>query len=69
MEDQDRRADRGIGRGSSAPKWLADFTTLRGTDWSAQMAASLIFALPAVALFLAFQRRLAGGLAAGAVKG
>jgi N,N'-diacetylchitobiose transport system permease protein len=51
------------------PKWLADFTTLRGTDWSAQMAASLIFALPAVVLFLAFQRRLAGGLAAGAVKG
>jgi N,N'-diacetylchitobiose transport system permease protein len=50
-------------------KCLADFTTLRGTDWSAQMAASLIFALPAVVLFLAFQRRLAGGLAAGAVKG
>jgi N,N'-diacetylchitobiose transport system permease protein len=51
------------------PVWLAGFTSRTGTDWGPLMAASVIAAIPAVVLFLVFQKRLAVGTTAGAVKG
>lgn len=39
------------------------------TNWGALMAAAVIIALPPLILTLVIQRRLVGGLAAGAVKG
>ncbi|MBU6499641.1 MAG: carbohydrate ABC transporter permease [Rhodospirillales bacterium] len=39
------------------------------TDWGALMAAATLIALPPLVLALAVQKRLAAGLAAGAVKG
>jgi N,N'-diacetylchitobiose transport system permease protein len=48
--------------------WLANFTTLRGTDWGSLMAAATLTALPVVAFFVLVHRRIAFGLTAGAVK-
>jgi len=39
------------------------------TNWGALMAAAVVIALPPLVLTLIIQRRLVGGLAAGAVKG
>jgi N,N'-diacetylchitobiose transport system permease protein len=42
----------------------------RGTvDWGSIMAASTLFTIPVMAFFLIVQRRMTGGLVAGAVKG
>jgi N,N'-diacetylchitobiose transport system permease protein len=49
--------------------WLASFTTNHGPEWGPLMAGATLTGLPVVALFLVLQRYLAGGLAAGAVKG
>ncbi len=49
--------------------WLASFTTNHGPEWGPLMAGATLTGLPVVALFLILQRYLAGGLAAGAVKG
>ena len=52
------------------PLWLASFTTPNGgTDYGAQMAASVVFSLPVVVFFLIIQRNLVSGISAGAVKG
>lgn len=51
------------------PVWLAGFTSRTGTDWGPLMAASVVAAIPAVVLFMIFQKRLAVGVTAGAVKG
>ncbi|MEV4280193.1 carbohydrate ABC transporter permease [Actinoplanes xinjiangensis] len=52
------------------PVWLASFTNPHtGTDFGAQMAASVIFAAPVVVFFLIIQRNLVAGMSAGAVKG
>jgi N,N'-diacetylchitobiose transport system permease protein len=51
------------------PVWLGTFKTAFGTDWGGTMAASAMFTLPVLVFFLAIHRRLAAGLAAGAVKG
>ncbi|MFE7111008.1 carbohydrate ABC transporter permease [Streptomyces sp. NPDC057575] len=52
------------------PVWLASFTNpASGTDYSAQMAGSVIFSLPVVVFFLLIQRKLVSGMSAGAVKG
>ncbi|GHJ91355.1 sugar ABC transporter permease [Streptomyces sp. NE5-10] len=51
------------------PVWLSSFQTTFGTDWGATMAASTLFALPALIVFLALQRHVASGLTAGGVKG
>ncbi|MGH4031098.1 carbohydrate ABC transporter permease [Actinomycetota bacterium Odt1-20B] len=51
------------------PVWLSSFQNTFGTDWGATMAASTLFALPALAIFLLLQRHVTSGLAAGAVKG
>lgn len=51
------------------PVWLAGFTSRTGTDWGPLMAASVIAAVPAVVLFLIFQKKLAVGVTAGAIKG
>jgi N,N'-diacetylchitobiose transport system permease protein len=51
------------------PVWLVSFRTYFGTDWGATMAASTLFTLPVLIFFLIVQRRMVGGLTAGAVKG
>jgi N,N'-diacetylchitobiose transport system permease protein len=51
------------------PVWLSSFQSTFGTDWGATMAASTLFALPALVIFLALQRHVTSGLAAGGVKG
>ncbi|WP_256107563.1 carbohydrate ABC transporter permease [Streptomyces sp. ODS05-4] len=51
------------------PVWLSSFQNTFGTDWGATMAASTLFALPALVIFLVLQRHVTSGLAAGAVKG
>lgn len=49
--------------------WLASFTTQHGTDWGGLMAGATLTSLPVVVFFLLVQRRVAGGLTTGAVKG
>jgi N,N'-diacetylchitobiose transport system permease protein len=49
--------------------WLANFTTLRGTEWGPLMAGATLTALPVVVFFVLVQRRVAFGLTAGAVRG
>jgi N,N'-diacetylchitobiose transport system permease protein len=51
------------------PVWLFSFTTNRGTDYAGLMAGCTIMALPVVVFFLLVQRRIVGGLTAGAVTG
>ena len=52
------------------PVWLASFTTqTTGTDFTGQMAASVLFALPVVVFFMIIHRNLVSGMSAGAVKG
>ena len=52
------------------PVWLASFTTqTAGTDFTGQMAASVLFSLPVVVFFMIIQRNLVSGMSAGAVKG
>jgi N,N'-diacetylchitobiose transport system permease protein len=51
------------------PLWLTQFQTNFGDDWGATMAASSLFTVPVVIVFLVLQRRVVGGLTAGAVKG
>jgi N,N'-diacetylchitobiose transport system permease protein len=51
------------------PLWLTQFQTAFGNDWGATMAASSLFALPVLIVFLFLQRRAVGGMTAGAVKG
>lgn len=51
------------------PLWLTQFQSAFGNDWGATMAASSLFALPVLFLFVFLQRRAVGGLSAGAVKG
>ncbi|MYR44050.1 carbohydrate ABC transporter permease, partial [Streptomyces sp. SID5910] len=40
------------------PVWLSSFQSTFGTDWGATMAASTLFALPALIIFLALQRHV-----------
>ncbi|MGW1464820.1 carbohydrate ABC transporter permease [Streptomyces sp. NPDC001493] len=49
--------------------WLMNFTTSRGIDYGALMAASTMIAIPVVAFFLLVQKYMATGLTSGAVKG
>jgi len=51
------------------PVWLSSFGNVFGTDWGATMAASTLFMLPVLVIFLVLQRRVTGGIVAGAVKG
>ncbi|MGI5339963.1 carbohydrate ABC transporter permease [Streptomyces sp. CA-181903] len=51
------------------PLWLTGFRTTFGDDWGATMAASSLFAVPILILFVFLQRRAVGGLTSGAVKG
>ncbi|MGA5818864.1 carbohydrate ABC transporter permease [Kitasatospora sp. NPDC094028] len=51
------------------PLWLSSFQTNFGTDWGATMAASTLFAVPILILFIFLQRKAVGGLTDGAVKG
>ncbi|MFF7971085.1 ABC transporter permease subunit [Streptomyces sp. NPDC007905] len=51
------------------PLWLSQFQTAFGDDWGATMAASSLFALPILILFILLQRKAVSGLTDGAVKG
>jgi N,N'-diacetylchitobiose transport system permease protein len=51
------------------PLWLTQFQTNFGDDWGATMAASSLFTLPVMIVFLVLQRRAVAGMTAGAVKG
>ncbi|GAA5021990.1 carbohydrate ABC transporter permease [Kitasatospora paranensis] len=51
------------------PVWLSSFSNVFGTDWGATMAASSLFMLPVLLVFLVLQNRVTSGLTAGAVKG
>jgi N,N'-diacetylchitobiose transport system permease protein len=51
------------------PVWLSSFQNTFGTDWGATMAASTLFAIPALVIFLLLQRHVTSGFASGAVKG
>ncbi|WP_078968185.1 MULTISPECIES: carbohydrate ABC transporter permease [unclassified Streptomyces] len=54
---------------STLTLWLTQFQTAFGSDWGATMAASTLFALPVLIVFLFLQRKAVGGMTAGAVKG
>ncbi|WP_181727221.1 carbohydrate ABC transporter permease [Streptomyces sp. PT12] len=54
---------------ATLPLWLTQFQTNFGNDWGATMAASSMFTVPVLIVFVLLQRRVTGGLAAGAVKG
>ena len=51
--------------------WLTGFSAspTHNADYGSQMAGALLVSLPVVILFVIFQKRLASGLTAGAVKG
>ncbi|CAG6396084.1 Diacetylchitobiose uptake system permease protein DasC [Actinacidiphila cocklensis] len=51
------------------PVWLSSFSNVFGTDWGATMAASSLFMLPVLVVFLVLQNRVTSGMTAGAVKG
>jgi N,N'-diacetylchitobiose transport system permease protein len=52
------------------PVWLQAFNEgARGTDWAGVMAGSTLMTIPVIVFFLIVQRRMVGGLTAGAVKG
>lgn len=58
------------GQAETATVWLVGLINpSRVTPWGELFAASLIFTLPVMLFFLTFQRRIAAGLTAGAVKG
>ncbi|GAA1393518.1 carbohydrate ABC transporter permease [Kitasatospora putterlickiae] len=57
------------GQGQTLPLWLSSFKTAFGNDWGATMAASTMFAIPVLILFVFLQRKAVGGLTDGAVKG
>ena len=60
MRDKDKQ---------TLPVWLSTFKTVFGTDWGGVMAASVLYALPALVFFLIVQRKLVSGATAGALKG
>nr|WP_026316962.1 carbohydrate ABC transporter permease [Actinokineospora enzanensis] len=60
MRDKDKQ---------TLPVWLSTFKTAFGTDWGGIMAASVVYAIPALIFFLLVQRKLVSGGTAGAVKG
>lgn len=51
--------------------WLSFYSAspTHGADYGSQMAGALLVSLPVIILFVIFQRRVASGLTAGAVKG
>jgi len=52
------------------PVWLQSFNEgARGTDWGGVMAGSTVITIPVIVFFLIVQRRIVGGMMAGAVKG
>ncbi|MFD7706360.1 carbohydrate ABC transporter permease [Streptomyces sp. NPDC059785] len=51
------------------PLWISQFRTAFGDDWGATMAASSLFSLPILILFVFLQRKAVSGLTDGAVKG
>ncbi|MEU7476987.1 carbohydrate ABC transporter permease [Lentzea sp. NPDC042327] len=60
IKDQDDR---------TLPVWLSSFQNTFGTDWGATMAASTLFMLPVLLIFVVLQGRVTTGIVGGAVKG
>ncbi len=60
LKDQDK---------ATLPIMLQFFFARSGNEWGSIMAASTLLTLPVIAFFLIVQRRMVGGLVAGAVKG
>lgn len=60
IKDQDDR---------TLPVWLSSFNNTFGTDWGATMAASTLFMLPVLLIFVVLQGRVTTGIVGGAVKG
>jgi ABC-type glycerol-3-phosphate transport system permease component len=51
------------------PVEVSFFTGEYSTDWAAVIAASVVMCIPALVIFLTFQRYFVRGLAEGAIKG
>lgn len=51
------------------PVWLQAFNEGQRNDWGAVMAGSTLMTIPVIVFFMIVQRRMVGGLTAGAVKG
>jgi len=53
----------------TVPVALAQFLNSDQSPWNYMMATAIIYALPPIAIYYAFRRRMAAGLAMGGVKG
>jgi multiple sugar transport system permease protein len=53
----------------TVPVALAQFVNSDVSPWNYMMATAIIYALPPVAIYYAFRRKMAGGLTLGGVKG
>jgi multiple sugar transport system permease protein len=56
-------------RSMTVPVALAQFMNSDEAPWNYMMATAIVYALPPVAIYYAFRRRMTAGLAAGGVKG
>ena len=53
----------------TVPVALAQFLNSDEAPWNYMMATAIVYALPPVAIYYAFRRRMTAGLAMGGVKG
>ncbi|MBV9153974.1 MAG: carbohydrate ABC transporter permease, partial [Alphaproteobacteria bacterium] len=53
----------------TVPVALAQFLNSDVAPWNYMMATAIIYALPPIATYYAFRRRMSGGLTMGGVKG
>jgi len=53
----------------TVPVALAQFLSSDQSPWNYMMATAIIYALPPVAIYYAFRRRMTAGLTMGGVKG
>jgi multiple sugar transport system permease protein len=53
----------------TVPVALAQFLNSDQSPWNYMMATAIIYALPPVAIYYAFRRRMTAGLTMGGVKG
>ena len=54
---------------ATVPVALAQFLSSDQSPWNYMMATAIIYALPPVAIYYAFRRRMSAGLTMGGVKG
>jgi multiple sugar transport system permease protein len=53
----------------TVPVALAQFLNSDQSPWNYMMATAIVYALPPIAIYYAFRRRMAAGLTMGGVKG